>query len=1134
MSMKRVAGITALITAMAFVNSANDLTIVGDNNVCYAKVVRRVTRNVVIQKKPQLADNAQSTPKFDTSYTETEPNHTETCDIPDSETVRVDKTTDNKNLKKNQDLSLVTVPANGVDNRLGDTTVQIEQYMKANPQSGFSVISALTDYDQYGEYLNNNYKTYVFKTNNFNAPITEPITVNGNLIIEEGMYIALQSDSYELTVNGNLIIRGNGSIKCCMEKANATGLNTVQVKGNIIFDGNTHKMSFAEQSYGFAMPANYARSTQKLNFASSGTWYAVNGKSDDYYNLKQVSKTQTKYLTDVPKPDVPSVFDKKGNGDVNGDSVVNDADVELLRKYLTDIVGENAIDKKNADLNGDGKVTLTDLSQLKTMVEESKVKSPLIILTDEEINTKYSQYKKYLKLPRTYYAQDNDLSSLIKNDKIIINGNLILDKNLGDRHKNSEKKIDNQTCKYTINGSLIFIDKASGFHGDIIGTLYYNPSKWNVSDYNSEKDGLKKYLIDASAYGDVYIMSNPYSSLSERKKYGEESLIIRYKGDGVRRNVYFAPDTYMPIIGINGPQYINFLSNIQYPDSYTSIYYWDDIVWGLYYSDDRCFKNEDNQYIKIKFTKFIENDFSRINGVRADLISSKYKGRISALTTLLLQDESSAIEKLPFLKVERANNNKKVSVVEINGKELYYIKISQNANTSWKGYFGIAGKEYQFDILIINGYRNFKEKLAAILKNPSIFPKEDSGYSAIIRSIFECGVDYGLKTIGSYRNFGFKNKVVVNKYGEQYSVYPMTECLNIASPYVNHIFMKGQRPYDYGIKSPEPIPSQDTILSPEDLQAKLEANKKDLYEIIVNAIGNEYGNKQSAYEMEGLEELKKNIKLTKNVKLDDDIYMAFLEPLKNKISDTIIKKYDSKVGINFVFDISNMLHTGLEKVKDRKVTSGGKVYTLKYDMSWSVHEILVASATLYDYKNSEVTKMTLTNLDTEEGARNLAQYATGLAILNKEVQENAVYEVTKEVFKDIIKDNKVASKLAKTLKFGQEITNAMLTDEAAKKFAATRGGALQELVNSKGQGWLINSARNCVRGMIAKYIPNGQNIVKAVDQVDKINKTVTKYSDMYKNYNSYNSKTSTDELKKMELEFNSYSEALSKILSAIR
>lgn len=1126
MSMKRVAGITALITAMAFVNSANDLTIVGDNNVCYAKVVRRVTRNVVIQKKPQLADNAQSTPKFDTSYTETEPNHTETCDIPDSETVRVDKTTDNKNLKKNQDLSLVTVPANGVDNRLGDTTVQIEQYMKANPQSGFSVISALTDYDQYGEYLNNNYKTYVFKTNNFNAPITEPITVNGNLIIEEGMYIALQSDSYELTVNGNLIIRGNGSIKCCMEKANATGLNTVQVKGNIIFDGNTHKMSFAEQSYGFAMPANYARSTQKLNFASSGTWYAVNGKSDDYYNLKQVSKTQTKYLTDVPKPDVPSVFDKKGNGDVNGDSVVNDADVEMLRKYLTDIVGENAIDKKNADLNGDGKVTLTDLSQLKTMVEESKVKSPLIILTNEEINTKYSQYKKYLTKSKTYYVQGTDWTSLIdSNGGIVIDGNVILDKQL--------KSIDRLANKIEIQGSLIFIKNAGGrltvpngkggnYIHTILGNLYYNPNKNVISESYS---GSNFYI---EAYGDIYIMSNPYSSLSERKKYGEESLIIRYKGDGVRRNVYFAPDTYMTIIGINGPQYINFLSNIQCPDS-GYIGYWNDIVWRNYYSDERYFRNEDNQYIKIIFNNFIDTDFSRIDGVPSNLLISKYKGRISALTTLLLQDVSSAIEKLPFLKIERSNY-RKASIIDANGKEHYYVKISQNANTSWKGYFGIAGKEYQFDILISNGYRDFKEKLATILKNPNISQKEDSGYSAIIRSIFESGFDYCLSTFGSYDSFAFRYNVVMNRYGEKYRIYPMTECLNIASPYVNHIFMKGQRPYDYGIKSPEPNPSQDTILHPEDLQAKLEAHEKDLYEIIVNAIGNEYGNKQSTYEMEGLEELKKNIKLSRNVKLDDDIYMAFLEPLKNKISDTIIKKYDSKVGINFVSDISNMLYTGLEKIKDRKVTSGGKVYTLKYDMSWSVHGILVASATLYDYKNSEVTKMILTNLDTEEGAKNLAKYATGLAILNKEVEENATYEVMKEVFKEITNDRKTASKLAKTLKFGQEITNAMLTDEAAKNFAEDRGGALKELIDKKGH----NTAQNCVRGIVEKYVPNGKNIVKAVDQIDKINKTITKYSNIYKNYNAYNSKTSADELKKMELEFNSYSEALSKILSAIR
>lgn len=1118
MSIKRVAGITALITAMAFVNSVSDLTIIGNNNVCYAKVVRRITRNVLIQKKSQPADNAQSPTQFVVKDIITEPSHAETGDTPDSETVRVDKTTDNKNLKKNQDLNLVTVPANGIDNRLGDTTVQVEQYMKANPQSGFSVISALTDYNQYDEYLNNNYKTYVFKTNNFNAPITEPITVNGNLIIEEGMYIALQSDSYELTVNGNLIIRGNGSIKCCMEKANATGLNTVQVKGNIVFDGNTHKMSFAEQSYGFTMPANYARSTQKLNFASAGTWYAMNGKSDDYYNLKQVSKTQAKYLTDVPKPDVPSVFDKKGNGDVNGDSVVNDADVELLRKYLTDIVGENAIDKKNADLNGDGKVTLTDLSQLKTMVEESKIKSPLIELTDAEINAKYLQYKKYLTHHKTYYIQNTDLTSLSNSyGEIRIPGNLILDQQL--------KRLNTSNYAINIEGSLVFLGKAAANAiANIYGTFYYSPEKVSISnDYIGPN-------LDANVYGDVYINSNPYNRLADRDKYGVEKIKIR-RNDTLGYGIYFAPNAYMELEDLSCIKNAFIPYSINRPINASPLFFYDSSMTDSYVSGENLFRDSDLKYISIKYNDFPKYGF--MHGYRDYLLESKYKGRIKAIVALLLNNNTSRLEKLPFIKIERAGTYRQATIYDSDEEIHFYVKINKN-NGVYRGVFNHYGKEYSFDVILSNGYSDFSKRLSDALNGASDNLGAKSGYKAIIRSVFESGFDYYLYTHGSSREFACQTRTSVNNYGEKYYTYPIVDCLNIAGPYVDFIFMKGQRPYDYGIKSPEPNPSQDTILSPEDLQAKLEAHKKDLYEIIVNAIGNEYGNKQSTYEMEGLEELKKNIKLTKNVKLDDDIYMAFLEPLKNKISDTIIKKYDSKVGINFVFDISNMLYTGLEKVKDRKVTSGGKVYTLKYDMSWSVNGILAASATLYDYKNSEVTHMTLTNLDTEEGAKYLAQYATGLAILNKEVEEKAVYEVMKEVFKDIIKDSKTATKIAKTLKFGQELTSAMLQDEAAKKFAADRGGAVQELINNKGQGWIINTARNCVRGIVEKYVPNGKNIVKAVDQIDKINKTITKYSNIYKTYNSYNSKTSADELKKAELEFNSYSEALSKIFSAIR
>lgn len=1118
MSIKRVAGITALITAMAFVNSVSDLTIIGNNNVCYAKVVRRITRNVLIQKKSQPADNAQSPTQFVVKDIITEPSHAETGDTPDSETVRVDKTTDNKNLKKNQDLNLVTVPANGIDNRLGDTTVQVEQYMKANPQSGFSVISALTDYDQYDEYLNNNYKTYVFKTNNFNAPITEPITVNGNLIIEEGMYIALQSDSYELTVNGNLIIRGNGSIKCCMEKANATGLNTVQVKGNIVFDGNTHKMSFAEQSYGFTMPANYARSTQKLNFASNGTWYAVNGKSDDYYNLKQVSKTQTKYFTNIPKPDVPSVFDKKGNGDVNGDSVVNDADVELLRKYLTDIVGENAINKKNSDLNGDGKVTLTDLSQLKTMVEESKIKSPLIELTDAEINTKYSQYKKYLTHHKTYYIQNTDLTSLSNSyGEIRIPGNLILDQQL--------KRLDTSNYAINIDGSLIFLGKAAANGiANIYGTFCYSPEKLSI---NNDYIGPN---LDANVYGDVYINSNPYNKLADRAKYGVEKIEIR-RNDTVSYGIYFAPNAYMELEDLSYIKNTLIPYSINRPINASPLYFYDSSMTDSYVSGENLFRDSDLKYISIKYNDFPKYGF--MHGYRDDLLESKYKGRIKAIVALLLNNNTSRLEKLPFIKIERAEIYRQATIYDSDGKIHFYVKINKN-NGVYRGVFNHYGNEYSFDVILSNGYSDFSKRLSDALNGASDNLGAKSGYKAIIRSVFESGFDYYLYTFGSSGRFACKTRTSVNNYGEKYYTYPIVDCLNIAGPYVDFIFMKGQRPYDYGIKSPEPNPSQDTILSPEDLQAKLDVQEEDLYKIIVNAIGNEYGNKQAKYEMEGLEELKKNIKLTNNVKLDDDIYMAFLEPLKKKISDTIIKKYDSKVGINFVFDISNMLYTGLEKVKDRKVTSGGKVYTLKYDMSWSVHGILVASATLYDYKNSEVTKMTLTNLDTEEGAKNLAQYATGLAILNKEVEENAIYEVMKEVFKEITNDRNTASKLTKTLKFGQEITSAMLTDEAAKNFAKDRGEALKELIDKKGQGHIFNTARNCVRGIVEKYVPNGKNIVKAVDQIDKINKTITKYSNIYKTYNSYNSKTSADELKKMELEFNSYSEALSKIFSAIR
>lgn len=1096
MSMKRVAGITALITAMAFVNSANDLTIVGDNNVCYAKVVRRVTRNVVIQKKPQLADNAQSTPKFDTSYTETEPNHTETCDIPDSETVRVDKTTDNKNLKKNQDLSLVTVPANGVDNRLGDTTVQIEQYMKTNPQSGFNVISSLTDYDQYGEYLNNNYKTYVFKTNNFNAPITEPITVNGNLIIEEGMYIALQSDSYELTVNGNLIIRGNGSIKCCMEKANATGLNTVQVKGNIVFDGNTHKMSFTEQSSGFAMPANYARSTQKLNFASAGTWYAMNGKSDDYYNLKQVSKTQTKYLTDVPKPDVPSVFDKKGNGDVNGDGLVNDADVDLLKKYLINVVGDKDINNSNSDVNGDGKVTLTDLSQLKTKIDENKVKSPLIELTYKEINTKYAQYKMYLKSPKTYYVQNVDLSKLSKNEEVRIPGNLILDKQLKYNPNNN----------IIVEGSLIFLGKGGANNiGCVYGTLYYNPDKVEIeTDYSGP-------ALDLYAYGDIYIMNNPYKKLSDRAKYGSEKIEIR-RNDSIDHILSFASNTYMDLYDLSHINTTIISGSIARPATCGPFYFNDANLTSSYTDNEDLFKDNDLNYFYIRYEDF--PTYQLWHGMKVDFMQNKYKGRIKALVALLLSG-SSKLDKLPFLNIERNSSFTKATIYDADKRVHYFVRIDENNDNTaiYKGVFSHYGTEYRFNVIKSNRYKTFNDNFTKALDIASDNLGKRSGYRAIIKSIFESGFDYYLDTFGSNFRFICKPVVEFNNYGEKYYKYPIVDCLNSVGEYNDFIFRKGQRPYDYGIDSYEPKNA---------IESDLEDKKVDYYKKIAYIFK---GNKD-LYKPESSEKTLNNLKnytsLTAKVVLHNDVYKAFLLPIAESISKADIKKYNSQVGTKFTLEICKMIVNGIKSLPNQMVKVNRDTYEIEYDINLSLYGLGTSSATIKK-NGGYYTKILFTNVGTQDGVKALFEYASALGILSKDTMENAAYELITYGLKDILHYSG-ALELKNIKQFGQGLTDAILSDTFAKQFAVNAGGKVKEYILEKGE----SKAKTQLIGLIENYIPNGKAIVEIAKKINELESKKIEYEINLKAYHE-----SSNIVKKIEAEYWLASEVISKILSTM-
>lgn len=78
-------------------------------------------------------------------------------------------------------------------------------------------------------------------------------------------------------------------------------------------------------------------------------------------------------------------------GDVNGDGVVNYADVSLVQLHL---ISSKAIpeDKlKNADMNGDGQITVTDLTLMIQKIEK-KLEYEVDILSIE---------------PDTYYPQKN-------------------------------------------------------------------------------------------------------------------------------------------------------------------------------------------------------------------------------------------------------------------------------------------------------------------------------------------------------------------------------------------------------------------------------------------------------------------------------------------------------------------------------------------------------------------------------------------------------------------------------------------------------------------------------------------------------------------------------------------------------
>lgn len=249
--------------------------------------------------------------------------------------------------------------------------------------------------------------------------------------------------------------------------------------------------------------------------------------------------------------------------------------------------------------------------------------------------------------------------------------------------------------------------------------------------------------------------------------------------------------------------------------------------------------------------------------------------------------------------------------------------------------------------------------------------------------------------------------------------------------------------------------------------------------------------KQQAYET-----LKSYVKLSDDVSLDEKVYEAFLGPISEKLEASKISEYDSKVSINFVKEIGGALYNGLKHIPDQTVQVGGKTYTIHYELDY-IHQNManvVATVTWKEGKTTKSTQMTLTNVNTKDGAKALAEYTYGLARLNKDVWTNAATELISVGLKDIPTNASKTVKAKKLTEFGKKLINALSDDALAEAFATDIGGATEKLIVNEGKNFFKDTAKNRLNKLIEKEIPGGSDIIKIAQGLQQLEQELDNYA----------------------------------------
>ena len=273
------------------------------------------------------------------------------------------------------------------------------------------------------------------------------------------------------------------------------------------------------------------------------------------------------------------------------------------------------------------------------------------------------------------------------------------------------------------------------------------------------------------------------------------------------------------------------------------------------------------------------------------------------------------------------------------------------------------------------------------------------------------------------------------------------------------------------------------------------------------------------------DELKKKIVVSDSTvnknQIPSGLYDAFLEPVIQKLRDSNIEEYDSKLGIGFMLQVMDSVTKGTNKIPSKTVSVNGVEYTINYDMALAQGGITNVVANVTWVKDGEVQHATLT-LSNYNSPDAINSYVKALNKLTEDVVENAMLEFATYGLQDVVgKDT-----IKKSYEFGKKLVLAMTDKDNAEAFLKALGDYGKDYLFEKDgfMGLVPKSAQDKVKTLVEKTFGKAKKFQEFIDTVEKLNEKKEAYVDALKMSHS------GDYVDTLKAEYFLYKESVEKML----